>query len=232
MYKNKTIISLIPCRGQSKGVPRKNIRLVGNKPLIVWSIEHSLNSKLIDRTIASTEDKEIAEISRKFGAEVIERPMELALDETPTAPVVLHVLEKLREKNYHVDYVVLLEPTSPFRRREDIDKAIKKIVDENIDSLVSVYEHYAILWKRNGTPLNFTLEKRERRQDKKWEYAENGAIFILKVDVFEKEKCIPCGTVTFYEMPKIISVDIDEPMDLKYAEFLLQQPEIREMLEE
>lgn len=206
-------------KGGSKGIPRKNIVPILGKPLIWHSIKRSLESKFINETIVSTEDEEIAKISWMYGAKVFPRPKELAQDETPTPPVILHVLSKLNTKS---DYVVILEPTSPFRRKNDLDDAIRKIVDEDGDSLVSVAEHYAIMWTRDGKPFNFTLEKRERRQDKKWEYAENGAIYIVKTDVFMKLKYFPCGDkILFYEMPPKLAIDIDTPFDLKMAETLM-----------
>jgi CMP-N-acetylneuraminic acid synthetase len=140
MIKEKTnVIAIIPARGGSKGIPRKNIRLLAGKPLIAYTIEAAFTSKM-DKVIVSTEDEEIAEISKKYGAEVIERPKGLAKDETPTIDVIFHVLEILKAKNYNPDIVVLLQPTSPLRNAEDIYNAIKLFLDSDCESVVSVCE--------------------------------------------------------------------------------------------
>ena len=140
MYKNKKIISIIPARGGSKRLPRKNILLLAGKPLIAYSIEQSFKSKYIDRTIVSTEDKEIAETSKKYRAEIIKRPKELATDEATTLVVLQHVLSVLREQNYNPDVVVLLQPTSPLRKTSQIDESIRKLIDNNANMVVSASE--------------------------------------------------------------------------------------------
>ncbi|MFN4955881.1 MAG: cytidylyltransferase domain-containing protein, partial [Aphanizomenon sp.] len=120
------VIAIIPARGGSKGVPRKNIRLLGDKPLIAWTIETSLRSKILDRVIVSTDDHDIAELSVKVGAEIpFLRPSELAKDDTPDLPVYLHILDYLaKQENYHPDVVVWLRPTSPLRLAEDVENTV------------------------------------------------------------------------------------------------------------
>ena len=118
------ILSIIPARGGSKGIKRKNIKLINEKPLIAYSIEASLNSKYITKTLLSSEDDEILEIAQRHGAEILKRPVELAQDETKTAPVMLQVVEELEKNNYKPDYVVLLQPTSPLRDSNYIDSAM------------------------------------------------------------------------------------------------------------
>ena len=143
MYKGKNILGLIPARGGSKGLPRKNIIPLLDKPLIVWTIEQALASKYLDRVVVSTDDKEIAEISKKYGAEVpFIRPKELARDDSTTIDVIIHALNWFENAGENYDYLALLEPTSPLREKDDIDNGIKKLIDnENrADSLVSVGE--------------------------------------------------------------------------------------------
>ena len=118
------ILGIIPARGGSKGIKRKNLKEILGKPLVAYSIEAGVNSKLITKVVVSTEDSEIKEISLKYGAEVIDRPIELAKDETKTAPVMKHVLNELEKDGYKPDYVVLLQPTSPQRNSEFLDKAL------------------------------------------------------------------------------------------------------------
>ncbi len=136
---NLLIISIIPARGGSKGVPKKNIRFLGGKPLIAYAIEASLESKLVKRTLVSTDSEEIAEISRKFGAEIIKRPAGLAQDETPDLPVFQHVINTLEKKeDYFPDILVHLRCTSPFRTAQDIDNAVQKMIDTDADGVRTV----------------------------------------------------------------------------------------------
>jgi CMP-N-acetylneuraminic acid synthetase len=126
--KNK-IIAIIPARGGSKGLPRKNIKLLLGKPLVAWTIEQAKNSKYVNKVVVSTEDKEIAEISRGYGAEVpFLRPKELARDDSPTIDAILHALNWFEESGEYFDIVVLLEPTSPLRDVEDKDKCVEILV--------------------------------------------------------------------------------------------------------
>jgi CMP-N,N'-diacetyllegionaminic acid synthase len=231
MHNNKTFVCVIPARGGSKGVHRKNIRLLAGKPLVAYSIERSLQSKLVDRTIVSTEDEEIAEVCKSCGAEVVKRPIELAGDHIDNEPVMLHVLKCLREReNFVPDYVVLLEPTGIFRRKSDIDNAIGKITDENGDSLLSVYECDVFFWSRDAKALNYDYKHRPRRQDKLWEFVENGAITITRTEILTKEKCRLGGKIILYEMPKEISCEIDTIHDFETAECMLKQKEIMKTL--
>ena len=142
MIKNKKIIAIIPARGGSKGVPRKNIKLLNGKPLISYSIRAALKSKFIDRVIVSTDDKEIAEIAKRYKAEVpYLRPAELAQDTSPTLPVLQHAVKYLEEKeNYKTDLIVLLQPTTPLILASDIDSAIKQLIKTKTNSCVSICE--------------------------------------------------------------------------------------------
>ena len=128
----KTVLAIIPARGGSKGVPRKNIKNLCGKPLITWTIEEALKSKYIDRLVVSTEDEEIAEISRKHGAEIpFLRPIELAKDDTPGIEPLLHCIYWLKNnENYSPDYVCTLQCTSPFRNSKHIDEALELLIKE------------------------------------------------------------------------------------------------------
>jgi CMP-N-acetylneuraminic acid synthetase len=131
--------AIIPARGGSKDIPKKNIKPLRGKPLITYTIDYAKKSRCINKVVVSTEDEEIAEISRKYGAEVMERPENLAKGESPTIDVIFHVLKILKMKNYNPDIVVLLQPTSPLRSAKDIDNAIKLFLDSDCESVVSVY---------------------------------------------------------------------------------------------
>ena len=222
MYKNKKIISIIPARGASKRLPRKNILLLAGKPVISYSIEQSLKSEYIDRTIVSTEDKEIAEVSRKYGAEVIERPENLATDEASTLVVLQHVLSVLKEQDYNPDIVILLQPTSPLRKTSQIDESIKKLINNDINMIVSVSElHIGYKWllEIKNEKLHFISEnnlKNTRTQDQKKVYMLNGAI-----NAYKKEIVLKSGIYNFNDnclpliMDKITSMEIDDKADLE-----------------
>ena len=144
------VIGVIPARGGSKGVHRKNIKELAGKPLIQYTIDEAKKSDNINRVIVSTEDDEIAQISRDLGAEVIMRPEELASDTAPTLPVIQHVVETLEKEGEKIDAVMLLQPTTPFRTVEDIDGAVELFKEKKPDSLVSVDSvpgHFSPLWQ-------------------------------------------------------------------------------------
>ena len=148
MYEGNRIISIIPARGGSKSIPRKNVKLLLGKPLIAHSILESLSSRYIDQTIVSTEDSEIASISEKYSAKVLKRPEILATDTASTEPVLINVLQQLHDEgSIEPDYIVLLQPTSPIRRPNDIDKAIETLFDNSGDSLLSVCDNKFFLLK-------------------------------------------------------------------------------------
>ena len=220
-----SLVALIPARGGSKGIPRKNIRELYGKPLIAWSIEVAQKSKYIDRLVVSTEDEEIAEIARSYGAEVpFLRPAELSRDETPGMDPVLHALEQL--PGY--DWVLLLQPTSPLRSSKDIDGIIRLCYSE-MKPAVSVCEPskhpqwmYQIL--KNGC-LDSVIKKPliNRRQELSEVFALNGSLYLAQTEWFNRRKTFINEETLGYIMPNGRSVDIDSPLDWKWAEFLLKE---------
>jgi len=220
VYNDFYIVSIIPARGGSKGVPRKNIRSLRGKPLIAYSIEQSLSSSYIDQTIVSTEDTEIAKISQEYGAKIIVRPMKLAEDTTPTEPVLIHAVEALKKEGINPHYIVLLQPTSPIRRSGDIDRAIETLIDGSGDSLLSVRENSSFLWLKDSKPLNYNYIERPRRQEKEWELVENGSIYITKSEILLKKKNRLGGKIIFYVMPDWASFEIDTPFDFELVEYI------------
>lgn len=221
------ILAIIPARGGSKGIPRKNIRLLCGKPLIAHTIEAALNSKHINRVVVSTEDQEIAGIARQYGAEIILRPAELADDSVPTAPVLEHVVGYLEEtEDYRADVIVLLQPTSPLRNSHHIDEALAAFFSNKYDSLLSVCSSHAFIW-RAGTdeayPLNYDFRDRPRRQDREPEFRENGAVYIAKYDMLRREHNFLGGKIGFYHMPEDISIEIDTTFDFWLAEQIMSK---------
>lgn len=232
MYKNKKILAIIPARGGSKRLPRKNIKKLAGKPLISYSIEHAKASRYISRFLVSTDDKKIKQVAQKWQSEVMDRPAHLAKDKTSTEDVVLHVLDKLRKKeNYRPDIVLCLPPTSPLRKPEDIDNAINLFIKEKeAQSLVSITEfEHSPVWSfklREDKYLeqsftNYTFQ--QRTQDLPEMYRPNGSIFISRPSILSEHKTFYTANIIAYKMPRERSVDIDNKIDFVWAEFLINQ---------
>ena len=142
------VLAIIPARGGSKAIPRKNLVEFGGKPLIAWSIEHARDCRHIDRTVVSTDDAvEIAEISRLWGAEIVERPPHLSTDTAGSEAALVHVLDTLEKDGYVPDLVVFLQATSPLRGPGDLNEAIEALLAEGADSLVSVGPFHGFVWE-------------------------------------------------------------------------------------
>jgi YrbI family 3-deoxy-D-manno-octulosonate 8-phosphate phosphatase len=225
---NRNILAIIPARGGSKGIPKKNIIHVAGKPLIAYTIIQALESKNVTRVVVSTDDSEIAHVARQYGAEVIERPGFLATDDSSSEDAILHVLDVLKnEENYEPDLVVLLQCTSPLRQAQDIDKAIDCMVINGADSLLSVSVSHRFIWRKlpSGVlePINYDYRHRPRRQDMEPNYLENGSIYIFKPWVIRKYRNRLGGKIHYYIMDYWSSFEIDEPEDLALCEWVLLQ---------
>lgn len=218
--------ALIPARGGSKGIPRKNIKLIAGKPLIVWTIEAALGSSLLDAVVVSTDDPEIAEVARQAGAEVpFIRPSKLAQDQTPGLGPVLHALDQLPQ----YDSVLLLQPTSPLRTTEDIDACLRLAMQQKAPSVVSVSEadthpYWTYRMTEDQALRKFIdAEPVARRQDLPQAVALNGAMYFADVNWLRRSGSL-IGTETLaYVMARERSVDLDTPLDWKFAELLLKE---------
>lgn len=226
MIEDKKILAIIPARGGSKGIPRKNIKELAGKPLIAWTIEEAKKSKYIDRLILSSEDEEIIEVAKKWGCEVpFKRPLELAQDDTPGVEPVIHAVNTLKEK---YDYVCLLQPTSPLRKAEHIDGCIEKCINNNAESCVSVtevdkhpYWFYEIGEDDKLVSL-FPDKNIIRRQDLPKVYALNGAVYIAKTKYIISYKSFISNATIPFIMGKSHSIDIDEKIDFQITHYLLK----------
>jgi len=224
MYKNKAFIAVIPARGGSKGIPRKNIIDVVGKPLIAYTIETALASRYLDRVIVSTDDAEIEEVGKQYGAEVpFLRPAHLATDEAKTIDAVVDTLERIDET---YDYVVLLQPTQPLRTTQQIDDAIQQVVEQNQSSLVSVEEvtDHPILYRtmtKEGKLLPLLHQNSTvRRQDFEPYYKVNGLIYINKVDELTHDTSLNDNEYSFLTKQ---TIDIDTWNDIKEFRGLLKK---------
>ena len=202
------ILGVIPARGGSKGIPQKNIRQVCGKPLIAWTIEAAQQSVLMDRWVVSTEDPEIARISRLYGAEILDRPPQLATDTTPTSHVLKHALDHVS-----ADIVVLLQPTSPIRSSGLIDRCIRQFQDTQADSLATgfmcKYQEYA-------------LDNNLRRQDRAGFFYDDGNVYVLRASM------VSAGEQFGEKIERVLldreqNIEVDDFFELWLAEKVLER---------
>lgn len=223
------MLALIPARGGSKGVTNKNIKLLNGKPLIAYSIEAALASSGVSRVIVSTDSKEIAEISKKYGAEVpFMRPDNLASDDTKSIEVYKFVLNELfKREGVFYNELMILQPTSPLRQTEDIDNAISLYNTKNADSVISYcLEHHPIKWHKyitaDGKFSNIFEDSISNRQEERPSFFPNGAIYIFKSDLIFKDLYYTENSYALI-MERNKSVDIDTIEDFEYAEWIIKR---------
>lgn len=224
----KLAIAIIPARGGSKGIPRKNLVELNGAPLIWWSIKAALEADSIGKVIVTSDDDEILSVSHELGANVLKRPNELATDEASSLHVVRHTLLSMsasERDNYK--YFILLQPTSPLRTGQHIDEAFQLVREDGGDAVISVL-------KRDSSPLKWFIEQNgflqgavnaefpfQRRQDLPSACSANGAIYIVGIDAFLKSGSLLTKNTVPYYMNEVASVDIDEISDLKKAELIM-----------
>jgi CMP-N-acetylneuraminic acid synthetase len=231
---NLNIVAIIPARGGSKGIPKKNIVNIAGKPLIAYSISVASESKYIDKVVVSTDDENIAEIAQNLGVEVIIRPKELAEDNTPDLPVFQHAVETLIEKEkYKPDIVINLRPTCPLRNIDDIDNAVSKLIETKCDSVrtvVKVEEHPYWMVKFEKDKLfpfleNIDKNKFYQRQLLPDLYIFNGGVDVMRSEIILNENSLYGKDIRGSIMPPDRSIDIDNELDLKIVDFLIKERE-------
>lgn len=225
MINDLKVLAIIPARGGSKGLPKKNIYLLNNKPLIAYTIDASIGSKYIDKTIVSSDSDEILSIAERFKSDILKRSVELATDAIPTEPVIKHVLENFLGYNL----LILLQPTSPLRTASHINAALELLVSTNATSLISVYEPAHTPFKSfkenkqgyleglvdNKTPFM-------RRQDLPKTFMPNGAIYITYISDFLKSGSLFSDYTVPFVMDENISIDVDTLADIERVSRLLR----------
>ena len=218
-------LAVIPARGGSKGIPRKNLVEVGGKPLVTWTIEQALSVPGL-RVAVSTEDPEIAAVSSAAGAWVVQRPASLALDETPTEPVVRHVIDACTARFGRPDRVMLLQATSPVRLPGTLTRALAQFDAQGLDSLVGVVPCPPFLWSLDGdgAVAHWDWRHRRRRQDMSADqlrYRETGSLYVTRTEVYVDTDNRLGGRIGLFVMEEIEGVDIDTVHDLSAAEAAL-----------
>lgn len=223
------ILGVIPARGGSKSIPKKNTAKINGKPLIAYTVNEAKKSKLLHSLVVSTEDPEIERISKGLGVAVIKRPKKLSADNTPTSAVIIGVIQQLKEKdNTQFDAIVILQPTSPLRTVADIDNAIQIFQKNRCDSVMGVTKvvhppSWMYQINKKGTLTKFLKNKTPitRRQDSPVLYQLNGAILVATKEFFQRKKTFGSNTIP-YVMPQHRSIDIDNYYDLKVAEMIMK----------
>jgi len=212
------VTAFIPARGGSKGISNKNIKKFAGKPLIVHSIEYSLDSKYVDEVVVSTDNSKISNIAQDTGARIIKRPPDLATDTSTTESAIEHFINSAKQKP---DIIVLLQATSPLRPKGSLDKALNHFQKGGYDSLLSICPTHRFFWRIKGDNIayaEYDYMNRPRRQDLSREnmrYVENGSIYIFSREHFEKTGNRLGGKIGYVEWPENCSIEIDTITDFE-----------------
>lgn len=232
MIDGKKILALIPARGGSKGLPGKNIRLMCGKPLVAWSIEKALLSRYLDMVLVTTDCPKIASVAKQYGAHVpFLRPAALATDRSSTYDAIRHALDYLRTAEKQVfDYIVLLEPTSPLREDDDIDRMLERLIEskDEFDSIISigeVDEHPSIVRRVRGKflePFCPELQQTTRRQDNEPAYFPYGVAYIAKTDALLEENTFYTRRCSYFTIKRYQCYEIDDIYGFLCAEIVMK----------
>lgn len=222
------VLAIIPARGGSKGIPRKNLQLLVGKPLLAHTIEQALAAKTVTRVVVSTDDEEIAAVAQEYGAQTVKRPTDISGDTASSEAALLHTLNELAEKEgYSPDLLVFLQCTSPLRGAADIDGGVSRLLDESGDCLLGVTPFSLFLWRATpaGDAEGINHDKRHRpmRQEMEPQYMETGVLYVMRTAGFQQAKHRFFGKTLLYEMPAERCLDINDRVDLVIAEAVLGQ---------
>lgn len=220
-------VAFIPARGGSKGIPKKNIKLIAGKPLIAWSILQALESDLIDDVYVSTDCEEIAAVAREYGAKVpFLRPNDISGDTASTESAMLHFCQYLEQNDIHYDNFLLIQGTSPIRAKGRFDQAIQYFSQGHYDSLLTVSESHRFIWKNPENPhASYDFMRRPRRQDiipSERNFIETGSFYITKLEMLKKTGNRLCGKIAMLVTPEEESYEIDSLTDFLVCDALLK----------
>ncbi len=222
---SRDILAIIPARGGSQGIPRKNVRLLGGRPLLAYTVEQARRTPSIGRIVVSTDDDEIAQVAIRWGAEVVRRPAAISGGTASSESALSHCLDQLREaEGYAPELVVFLQATSPLRRDDAIERAIATFDRAGADSLFSACPVHGFVWRRSDRELrsvSYDYRQRPRRQDLGEDLLENGSIYLFKPWVLRRYRNRLGGKIAVYRMDPLDSFQVDEPEDLELLEKLL-----------
>ena len=221
------IVTIIPARGGSKSIPKKNTMDFCGKPLIAWSIEQAIGCAGINNVYVSTDNPEIAAVSKTYGAKVLIRPDEFATDTASSEQALIDAVDQIvRKDKENIDVVVFLQATSPLRETSDIEGALQKFIDEQADSLFSgaVLDDFLIWHKVNGrlVSINYDYKDRGLRQNREKQYVENGSIYIFKPEILRRENNRLGGKIILYEMDFWKTYEIDTYDDIEICQYYMK----------
>lgn len=219
-------VALVPLRGGSKGIPKKNIKLLLGKPLCYWVLKAAVDSKVFDKVVVSTDNREIKKVVKKLKlpVSVISRPSRLAKDTSTTESVMMHTMDVLKD----VETMVTIQATSPLLTSTDLKEATLFYRLGGFDSMLSCVEFNRFLWTRDGAPLNYNFMNRERRQDYAGNLLENGAFYITSSEILHRYKCRLGEKIGMYIMPSDAAIELDEPGDWPIVEQLLRRRQLEQ----
>jgi N-acylneuraminate cytidylyltransferase len=227
MIRGLSVLAIIPARGGSIGIPRKNVRPIAGKPMLAYCIEQARATDSVDRVVVSTDNAEINDVALEYGAEVIKRPDALSGPKSSSESALIHVLDTLREtEGYEPDILVFLQATSPLTLAEDIEGTIRAMLDNRAQSALAVVPFHYFLWgsdSRGGAVgINHDKSVRLMRQDREPQFLESGAIYVMEVPGFRRAGHRFFGETAMYVMPDHRRFEIDEPVDLEVVDFLIR----------
>jgi len=220
-------VAIIPARGGSRGIPRKNVALLDGKPLIVHAIDAARHATMVDAVVVTTDDPEIAQVAEQAGAWVIERPQEISDSKASSESALNHALDVLRDEyGVEPELTVFLQCTSPLTTSADVDDTIAALLDDRADCAVAVAPSHQFMWRRNesgqGEGVNHDERIRQRRQDREAQFVETGAVYVMRTDGFRLSGHRFFGRIALHVMPAERVWEIDEPTDLVVARALLE----------
>jgi N-acylneuraminate cytidylyltransferase len=228
MLRDNSFLAVIPARGGSKSVPRKNIRPLAGRPLLHYTLDQAAGVPEIDRTVVSTDDSEIAAVARAAGGAVVERPAALATDTAPTEWALLHALDRLEADGSRFDFVIVLEPTSPFRTPATIRRCMARIVEAGAPSLMTVIETRDNIGRLEGGRFRPLVPGApRRRQDREPFYVESSTVYIARVDFLRQTGSLVAVDWLAEPVPDEEAVDINTALDFAAAEALMQASKLQ-----
>ncbi|GAA5097557.1 N-acylneuraminate cytidylyltransferase [Microbacterium yannicii] len=215
------VVAIIPARGGSKGIARKNLQRVGGVPLVARAVDAARRCPAIDRVVVTTDDAEIAAVAAEWGAEIVDRPTGLAGDEARSETALLHALTTLEARKVDVSVVAFLQATSPFIDVEALTTAVQLVRSRRRDSVFSAVETYGFLWEKGlggaAEPVNHEIDVRPRRQDREPHYLETGAFYVVRAAGFRAAEHRFFGSVGIAEVDPRTAIEIDTPHELDLA---------------
>ena len=216
-----TVVAVIPARGGSKGIPRKNLVPIGGVPLVARAVRAAKNCRAIDDVVVSTDSAEIGAVARSYGATVVDRPAELAGDRASTESALLHAVQTWSERNRsQCDILLLVQCTSPFHDPGDMEAVVEAVKSGGCNSCITILETFRYFWAEGPGGWHMPYQKRARRQERRAWFEEAGSLYCVRCELFVPEGNLFAPPVGAQVIPRWRAFEVDEPEDIKFAELL------------